>query len=425
MMKLKILSIGFPTNMPDSEMVSQGGPANFARLFSHYIAGETEHSWIGLMFDAGNFQSMRLVKKFSFPQREYYKLYLPKKKFNGKITHAKKGTKPEIVFDSVIGRVVAFIREKKPDVVFLNGFGMFNWILLKAAEKTKTPVVIQHAGIWTKELRLHSHLYSLVGRRIMEGMEQEATRLAAAEVFLNSWSRDYYANHVAKPKEAASSIIPLPFDFGSFDATAKTASDMAGAKDAFRIGIIARWDTIKNHRAFLALAKESKRQGLAFEFSAVTKIPVSDTLAKDYTKNITTIAGLNRAGVNDFCRSMDLLVLPSLFDVSPTVVLEAIATKTPVAISGNIGYINDFIRGGAKGWIIDFSNVKKSLSTIKKLAGKPMPKDFQDQMRNKHGHKKVFSAYLELFLKVARNHKPMAPGKTLVLPAARVLIKVV
>ena len=385
--------------MPDAEEVSQGGPANFARLFSAQIASETPHKWIGLIFSASKLKTIKLKKSFFFPQREYFKLYFPKKLFK-EITLAENFRDPEKILQAPIKKIISLILREKPDVVFLNGFGVFNWILLCAAKKTDTPVVIQHAGIWTKELRLHKHNYSLVGRKIMEQMEKESTFFSSAEVFLNTWSRDYYRKNVANGEN--SEVIPLPFDFNSFkkNINSRHKSVFTGANGKVRIGTIARWDDIKNHKALLALSRMAKRKKLPWHFYAVTKIPDAPSFEKKrraYEKNITVIPSLNRTGVSDFCKSMDLLILPSIFDVSPTVVLEAIATNTPVVISQNVGYVHEFVKHGAKNWVINFKNTSKSLTGIKKIIKKPMPETLQRWIVLNHDSKKVFSSYLDLF----------------------------
>lgn len=396
-----ILSNGFTTNMPNSEEVSQGGPANFARLFSASVVSDARNKWIGVVFQTSNSDNVRLKKIFSFSQKEYLKMYIPRKALK-QILQAKKSVNPEKIFDVSITRLTNFIKKNKPDVIFLNGFGIFNWVILKAGQRAGVPVIIQHAGILTKEVRLHKHLYSKAGLKVMERMEKDSTNLTDAEIFLNTWSRDYYKKHVAKRYDDNAVVIPLPFDFSAFNNTPKDQkkSIIKNPKGYLSIGTIARWDKIKNHKAILALARAAKSQGLAWKFYAVAKIPELHPLKKDYKKNVTVFPSLDRIGISDFCRSMDLLILPSIFDVSPTVVLEAIATDTPVAISDHVGYVNKFIECGAKKWIVDFNNPDKALRRIKSLARKPMPQMLRREIAEDHNYVKIFSAYINLFEKV-------------------------
>lgn len=408
---MKIFSNGYPTNMPNAEAVSQGGPANFARLFSTFITSNTSHSWVGVMVSHSKSKTIRIKKAFSFPQRDYFKFYLPKEYYR-LITQANKVADPAIILEKPIKRLASLIKKENPDIVFLNGFDLFNWILLKAAEQAQVPAVIQHAGVWTKELDLYKHVFTKAGLKIMKQMEKDSTYLCSAEVFLNRWSRDYYQKHVAKKTSGTVEIIPLPFDFASFASLPKSQkkSVLFHSKSGIKIGTIARWDRIKNHKAFLSLARAVKREGLPWQFYSVTKIPENTRLAarkKSYEKNIKVIRSLGRVGIYDFCRAMDLIILPSLFDVSPTVVLEAVSVKTPIAISGNVGYVHNFKELGAKDWVIDFKDTKKVKERIKKILQKPLPQTLQNQIKTNHGHEKVFFSYLDLFDKIAEKKEIM------------------
>ncbi len=397
--------------MPNSEKVSQGGPANFARLFYNFVSSDAEHQWIGVMFKNGTGRATQLKKKFTFMRREYHCLYLPKGQLK-QITKARSRKNPEEVFERSIDRLVVFIKEKNPDVVFLNGFGVFNWILLIAAQRAGIPSVIQHAGILTKELRVHRDLYTKAGLKMMEEMERDSSRLTAVEIFLNNWSRGYYQEQVFRRKDPKSLIIPLPFNFSAFKETGVAQSVKSSSLKAklnpkkLHIGVIARWDEIKNHAAVLALAKEIKKQGLPWEIHSVTEIPDNPKYRpqkEEYEKYVSVVAPLDRSGIADFCRSMDLMVQPSLFDVSPTVVLESMALNTPIIISPTVGYVDDFMTHGAQEWIIAWDDMASVIKRIKKLKSKPMPPALRSHLLNAHDQKRVFSSYLRVFSELQRS----------------------
>jgi len=404
-----ILTNGFPTNMPDSEKVSQGGPANFARLFKDYLSSVgAKEDWIGLMLQGSLSKTTRLVKKYSFPHRDYYQLCVPRYMFRD-IVQAKTKGDSGLILRKPINRLTALMRKTKPDIVFLNGFGLLNWLLLKAAEIEGIPVVIQHAGIWTKELQIHKKLYTTAGRKMMKEMEKDSTRLTVAEIFLNKWSQIYYQSHVAKRTDKESHIIPLPFDFSSFKklglGISQTPSPFKMDTGYFNIGTIARWDEIKNHKAILALAKEISLQKLLWQVYVVTTIPDVKKYRKtknEYEKYIKVIPALDRSGISDFCQSVDLLIQPSLFDVSPTVVLEAISSGTPIAISPNIGYIHNFLKHKAKDWVLDFSDTGQTIAQLKRLIDRKMPKVLREFLLVTHDHRTVFNSYLNLFSRFGR-----------------------
>jgi glycosyltransferase involved in cell wall biosynthesis len=403
---MRILSNAFPTNMPDSEKVSQGGPANFARLFVHYLfSTEPHHEWVGVMLESVSEEQVSMRKVFSSGKNRYHQICVPREQLKNVVRAKKASDTAEAILKQPISRLVAFMKKQRPDVVFLNGFGLLNWMLLKAAEELHIPVVVQHAGIWTKELDIHKKLYTVHGLRLMKNMELDSTRLTAMEVFLNTWSREYYQKNIAKGAGRKNTIIPLPFDFSSFNQLGVAAETNAFAFDpAYRhVGVIARWDEIKNHPAVLALAKKAKKKRLPVQFHAVVDIPDikkyrSETA--EYGKYVHVIPPLDRPGIAAFCRSVDLLLLPSLFDVSPTVVLEAVASDVPIVISTNIGYVHDFSSCGAKSWIVRPEKTEETLETLLKLSKRKMPVTLGQLLQKKHDHRKVFSAYLRVFEKV-------------------------
>ncbi|MEI6304851.1 MAG: glycosyltransferase [Candidatus Taylorbacteria bacterium] len=402
---MKILSNGFPTNLPNSEVVSQGGPANFAKLFYNSTSFCPQNSWIGVMFKKSEMSSPRMKMVHAFFKRTYYQVYLPKDQLKS-ITQANAKTNPDKVLKSTIDRLADFMKEEKPDIVFLNGFGVYNWILLKAAQQAIIPVVVQHAGILTKELDIHKHFFSLAGKKIIEEMEKDSTRLTNAEIFLNDWSKKYYCKNVEKRKNEHSYIIPLPFDFLSFGQQQNPDFQSISSKldsKKYHIGVIARWDEIKNHSAILALAKEIKRLELPWQIYVVSNIPNSDPRKMEYEKYISIIPQLNRVEISDFCRGMDLLIQPSVFDVSPTVVLEATSSNTPIAISDNVGYVGDFLSNGAKDWVIDWSNASEVVKKISKIKDKKMPQALKRYLTYRHDHTRVIDAYIDLFAKLSQN----------------------
>lgn len=397
---MRILSNGFPTNLPDSENISQGGPANFARLFINYIlTSGAEHHWVGVMLEGVLSNDTVLEQVYSSTYRSYYRLQMPKASL-ASVLQAESVVDPRTVWAEPISVLSRFIQEQKPDVVFLNGFGILNWMLLQAADKNGVPVVTQHAGIWTKELGIHKDRYSKIGRALLEQTERDSTRMSAVEIFLNQWSKEYYQEHVAQGDERKMEIVPLPFDFASFNQLSTTDAPSRFDFDTktFHIGVIARWDEIKNHKALLAMAKAAHAAKLPWRFHSVVDIPekYADE-RREYEQYVDVVPPLDRAGISDFCRSVDLLLLPSLFDVSPTVVLEAVALDTPIAISPTIGYVSDFIKYGAEAWVINPEDANAALKAIERIMYKNMPFALRKRLLDIHDHKKVFATYLEIF----------------------------
>ena len=411
---MHIFSNGFPTNLPDSEHISQGGPANFERLFFQYMeeAG-LSHRWTGVILEGVISNSVRLEHACETPQANYYRLCVPKQLLRAVLKAKNSTADPARLWSKPIARLERIMREQKPDVVFLNGYGVLNWMLLRAAKNAGIPVVVQHAGIWTKELRLHKDRYSEHGRRLLEDMEKESSQLASVEVFLNGWSRDYYRDNVAPGTSRKTEVIPLPFNFASFEklSTNDQAAQFSFEKNKLHIGVIARWDSIKNHPAVLAIAKEARRQKLPWQFHSIVDIPDTEEYRSDktaYKRYVDVIAPVDRAGVSNFCRSVDLLLLPSLFDVSPTVVLEAVALNTPIVISPTVGHARNFIAYGGGPWVIGPEDTKHAVRSIAAVLGKGMPAQLKEKILEAHDHRKVFAGYLQLFAEARLREMPMS-----------------
>jgi glycosyltransferase involved in cell wall biosynthesis len=396
-----ILSNDYPTNLPGSDKPAKGGPANFAKRFKEFLRGD--HHWIGLIVSFPLVKSPSIKSIREKGQCRYYHLSVPLESVRT-IEHARKNLDTEIIFEKSINKISSLLRKTKPDVIFLNGYAVSNWLLLKAAQKEKIPIVVQHAGVWTKELEMYHDFYSKTGQKLLAGMENELSEIVDAEIFLNSWSRRYYDANVVRTDKRKSHIIPLPLDFDSY----KNSLGRKKPNDTLNIGIVARWDRIKNHEAIANLAEQAMKDGLPWKFHSVTVIP--DTNKKKqlkdlYRKNIKIVPPLTQNGIKRFCQKMDLVILPSHFDVSPNIVLEAIGCGTSVAISKNVGFVDDFKENDAKGWIIDFNLPKSAIKKISKIANRPMPLILSKKLISKHQSSKVFLTYIKLFQNLIKPHE--------------------
>lgn len=394
-----IFSNDYRANLPGSKHPAKGGPANFAKRFKSFLKKE-KHSWLGLVVKFSSTKSPKVKLLSQTKNLQYYKLIISKL-LAKRIGITPKKINAEKLFRSEISLIAELIRKTKPDIIFLNGYAIHCWLILKAAQKEKVPVAIQHAGIWTKELQMYKDFYSSSGRKIMEEMERDIPKIADAEIFLNSWSQRYFNDNVAKTDKNKTHVIPLPIDFFFYQNKDKKVS-----KNIFNIGIIARWDRIKNHEIIARLAEQAKKDDLLWQFNSITKIPKTSKnkeIKKLYRKNIKIVSQTNQAGIRNFCKKMDLIILPSKFETAGFIVLESIASGTAVAISPNVGFVDDFKRYGAKDWIIDFENINLAIKKISKIANRPMPIKLKKFLITNHSSDKVFNSYMNLFKQITKN----------------------
>lgn len=399
---MRILSNEYRSNVPGQSKIAHGGPGNFARTFSDYVVA-AGHEWIGIVHEFAEQEKTTIKKRPSAGSKSYYSCTFSHAHYMHPL-HQEAKVDPRLWFAPQVDAIRKLIRRVKPDLLFLGGFSLYAWILLEAARQEGLPIVIQHSGISKTEFEQYKHLYTRAGRSLMLDLEREITRCAAKQVFLNEYSREYFRKQVADFPERQAMIIPLPY-LGSFAKAParKTVSSAHTKKTALTIGCVARWDRIKNHKAILQLAKAAKREKLPWTFKSVTSIPetaVEQAFKDAYRANIEVVAPMEQAGLTAFYQSVDVLVLPSKFDVSPTVVMEAALMGKPTLISKTVGWTSEYRDCGLSPWIVDFSDAKAVVRTLKRLAKKPVPNTFRRHILAKHAPKTVFAKYLNLFASV-------------------------
>lgn len=389
-----ILSNEYISNAIVSDRHACGGPAIFAKNFSKYLI-KRGHGWLGIAMRTEKIPTPRIKKISGFGRARYWRLAFPEKLFKA-VTLAKRKGSPEIILTPIINRLAALIEKCRPDVLFLNGFSLFAWTLMKAAGRAGVPIAIQHAGIFTKEVKIYKHLFSATGRKILYQMEKDIAAGVQHEIFLNEFSRKVYKREVGKINAKKSSIIALPyFDF-------KTAVLPKQKKSAghLKIGVVARWDKIKNHEAVLALAKKIEELGLPWRIHSVTKIPLTRFISgfkKEYRRYVKVEPPRSAEALKNFYRAMDIVIVPSKFDVSPNVVMEAVLAGVKVLISPNVGWMSEFKKSGCDNGIIDFSDPGIVVKRIKKIAGQPPCSRLVKAIRKNHKPNKIFLSYLKIF----------------------------
>ena len=103
---------------------------------------------------------------------------------------------------------------------------------------------------------------------------------------------------------------------------------------------------------------------------------------------------------------MDILLLPSHFDVSPHVVMEAALEGVGTIISSNVGWGDEYRACGMGKWIVDFSSAQKTSAKIEKiLTNKKSYSDdvgtLKKYLVQTHNPNTVFKQYETLFTNIA------------------------
>lgn len=406
---MKILSNDYRPNLPGVPGIAPGGPAIFARAFSKYVT-EHGHEWIGLLDSYKKQDRVHIQAHKKNRGTSYYTCEFPSERIFPFLQQTQMQD-PRMWFEEEVNALRAFMKQSCPDILFLNGYSVFAWMLMEAAHQEGIPILIQHAGIARMEYDIRKDMYPRAGRAMMLKMEKETAFLAQGHVFLNTYSRDVFFQKVARVPKSHAMIIPLPYaEVYAHPSKTKLSTPTGHGKnrDQVSIGCVARWDRIKNHTAFLRLAKEAKRQKLPWTFHAVTRIPetsINASMKAEYRENIEVVSPMEQRDLLAFYTSIDLLVLPSLFDVSPTVVMEAELQGKHTLISPEVGWSSEYTTTHMEDWIIGFSNPKKVVQRIQMLLKKRPTTRFQTYIRRTHAPDVVFAKYVRACSRLISSNK--------------------
>ncbi len=137
------------------------------------------------------------------------------------------------------------------------------------------------------------------------------------------------------------------------------------SQETFNIGILARLSKEKNHKLFLTIANELKDME-HFTFHIAGDGPERDFVEKEM-KNLKLSHKVKVLGQvsnpYEFICNMDLLLLTSFREVFPMVVIEAMATGTPI-VSVDIGGIKEAIVDHETGILISHHSEKEFAEKI-------------------------------------------------------------
>lgn len=396
---MRVLSNDYFSNTLQTQGFSSGGPARFAFGLSEFLI-KRGHEWIGLTNRVEEGGSCSIKKLLSSGAKKYFHASVNKSLF-GLVMNARKAVNPEVVLEPMITNIEQLIRKQQPDIIFLNGYSLFSWTLLCAARNSGIPVVMLHAGIWQKEIEMYSDHFSAHGRRAAYEMEKQISEYAVKEVFLNESSWNYYNKYVVRVSKKRGVIIPLP------SVPTSAAKKVASKLKEINIGIVARWDRIKNHHAVLALAEEIVKKQLPWKIHAVTQIPETKIQKKfkdRYKKLVSVFGNMNTDDLNSFISSMSLMILPSVFDVSPGVVLEAAHLGKLTIISPDVGFIREYREVGLQRAICSFEKPATVIARIKQLSDKSFASELK-KLTASHKPEKIYKQYEKLLKDSVKNSR--------------------
>lgn len=291
----------------------------------------------------------------------------------------------------------------KPDLFFLNGLSAITYILMRAAVKAGIPIVTTHHGLWFWEASVHPGI-SKMGIELRKKIERETVIFSEKNIFLSPLSLRFFEKHVGAIPPHQAVVITLPYN-PLFCEQKKRPTHLK--KESFRVGLIGRWDPVKNHHAYLALAKEAKRQELDWEFVAATSMSHSTAALEDiyeeYTECIETYPHMQPEELKTFYEALDIVLVPSHVETFCGVVMEAILQGKPVLISPGVGWVDAFEEYGLAHWITSFEDPARVIEKIKHIVHEVPPQKLVDDVLHDNHPEVVFAQYEKLFQEVVRD----------------------
>lgn len=183
---------------------------------------------------------------------------------------------------------------------------------------------------------------------------------------------------VAKPNKIR--VIPLGLELERFFSiqmhNGKLRSKMNIREDFAVIGIIGRLVPVKNHRMFLDAVKQ-------FSICSDTKVKakflvIGDGEERKQLEEYARILGIDgnvifcgwREDMAEVYSDLDIVVLTSLNEGTPLVLIEALAAGRPV-VATNVGGIGDVVEDGVNGYLVPSGDVNNFSHRLADLVGDP------------------------------------------------------
>ena len=166
-------------------------------------------------------------------------------------------------------------------------------------------------------------------------------------------------------------VIRSGIDFTKF--TILNEKDILRFKENFPgkrlIGAVGRLSAPKNYRDFVKIAKELCRRREDLHFVIVgegeLRAEIEEYISQNKLKDKVTLLGLRR-DVNLILRSLDVLLLPSLWEGLPRVLPEAMYCELPI-VANRVDGVEEIIIDGFNGLLVAPKDCLGAVASVEKL----------------------------------------------------------
>jgi glycosyltransferase involved in cell wall biosynthesis len=185
-------------------------------------------------------------------------------------------------------------------------------------------------------------------------------------------------------KEEQIAIVPNGVDTRKFSPSNR--SDIVrkglGASEELLIGVIGRLDKLKGQLELVEAARILKQKDLKFKIAIVGEETANEggirsalvkKIEQNQLQNFVRLAGF-RLEIPEIVASLDILIMPSWAETFGRVVIEAMASGTPV-IATNAGGVPDIITDGSDGLLVPPQNPEAIAKAIETLLLNPQMRE--------------------------------------------------
>ncbi|MBX4187856.1 MAG: glycosyltransferase family 4 protein [Candidatus Doudnabacteria bacterium] len=371
------------------------GPLHFSSMLLKSFS-KSNNTFTGIVFEKmekrkNTFFKSRLVKDGK-NQWLIFSIWIPTNKII-ELKDRKSDPATKIIVEKIKNAII----ETNPDIFFLNGFSALTFLLLTAVHEIDLTMVVTHHGIWLKEwMALRKDLVKKSGIKFRREIEKDTVRFAKKNIFLSKLSLREFEKHLIKVPKNNLEFITIPYNPTFLNRSYPKKNQGKNLNILF----VGRWDAVKNHEAYLAIAKKAHELNLPWSFYSVCNIfnyPHYADIQSDYEKYINVLPTVPAKELKKIYKMSHVSIVPSHFDVYPGVVTESLLQNRPAIISPNVGWIDEYIKHGIKHWVADFSNHNSVIQKIKKISGENVPKSLYNQIVEENNPKYVFKRYHSLF----------------------------
>lgn len=404
MVKSKVLFLDEIINIPnkkDKEVIPEGGTLQFSQLFNAFFKNKTNINLVKTYFKITS-KKINLTKI----AEDSFLFKIPKDLIDNSLREKTSLKEVQKKIDILTNHFQNLIEEQKITAIFFNGYyGLLRYALFLAAKRANIFVVIQHAGVWKKEVEhIPKNGIKSWKKRIYFGIEKSPFLYQNSyHIFLNDHSKKNLLESHNIILKNRSKTIAFPLDTSSHYSVFKKTEEKS---KKISIALISRWDAIKNHSAFLRLGKfikEKKIKNILLFSVTKKKSKIRSIFLEEYKKYIKTIKPMSNKELGLFYRKNDLILLPSHFETFGAVVGESILNGKPAIISSQTGWVDVYKKFKLEKLIINPKDSgQKIFETIKfyqENQEKFIPKfeKLQRYIIETHDPIKVFQQYEKIF----------------------------